>query len=58
MIIPEIKLDAQEMCDAVGEYLSKHGITVPVESVERSYTGRCAWCVSLKELESLPEVKQ
>lgn len=54
MIIPEIKLTHEEMCDAVGAYLSTRGVLVPVELVERNYTGLGAFRVTLKTPEEAP----
>jgi hypothetical protein len=51
MIIPEIKLNLEEVCEAIGDFLSKRGITVPVESVERNYSGSGHFRVTLKEPE-------
>ena len=49
MTIPEIKLTQKEVCEAVGEWISKRGITVPVTRVEEYYTGR--YTVTLLEPE-------
>lgn len=55
MIIPEIKLSNQELCDAVHAYLSARGITVPVEQVEKNYTSSGAWRIELKEPKPEPD---
>lgn len=49
MTIPEIKLSQQEICDAVGTYLIARGITVPVESVDKNYSGSGAFRVTLQD---------
>lgn len=54
MTIPEIKLSEEEMREAVHAYLSSRGISVPVEAVDKNYSGFGAFRVTLKDPEEEP----
>ncbi len=49
MHIPTIKLTNEELNQAVQEWLAKRGVTIPVELVQKSYSGPGAWSVELTD---------
>ena len=49
MTFESIILSDDEIAEAVGHWLSKHGISVPVDKISKNYTSSGAWKVELKE---------
>jgi len=54
VIIPSIILSDTEMCRSVEDHLKIKGIFVPVESIEKNYSGPGGWKVTLTEPECEP----
>ena len=56
MTIPEIKLTQEEMKQAVGAFLVTKGINVPVESVDKNYSGSGGFKITLVDPDDVAPV--